>query len=390
MSTRPHLKAGKLTGIGFSKSKFWGLNMAEAPERANFQPNWASPPGETIRELLDRNNLSVGALADHLRMPLDAAHALIGGHIRIDQGTADKLSSCLGGSAKYWATRDAQYVNSLQRLRASLLTAQSPQSWLELFPLKDMVSLGWLDKSTTQSRPIEACLNFFGVDSLDSWNTRYSQGISAAFRTSSSLRETPGSTLAWLRKCELEAESISCKKWNRDSFINSLPDIRELTRTKSPDKFIPALQEICANSGVAVVVVRAPAGCRASGATRFLSSDKALLALSFRHLSDDHFWFTFFHEAGHLVLHEKGKIFLDGPSSDVSEEEREANTFSELTLLPDNLRAEFNQLRIDAREIVRFSRRARISPGIVVGQLQHHGRIPRHHFNGLKSRYMWA
>ena len=159
---------------------------------------------------------------------------------------------------------------------------------------------------------------------------------------------------------------------------------------KDPSDFLPALQQICSTSGVAAVIVRAPNGCRASGATRFVSSDKALLLLSFRYLSDDQFWFTFFHEAGHLLLHGAESIFLEGLDGDSSTQESEANEFAEKVLIPSEFKHALLTLTPDMRAIIRFAKKIGVSPGIVVGQLQHHGRVRRNHFNGLKRRFQWS
>src|SRR4029077_8388237 len=96
--------------------------------------------------------------------------------------------------------------------------------------------------------------------------------------------------------------------------------------------FIPRLRAICAEVGVAIVFLRAPAGCRAGGATRFPAATKAMIVLSFRYLSDDQFWFSFFHEIGHLLLHGDRSTFVDGDAADMTDKEKEANAFSESLL----------------------------------------------------------
>src|SRR6202041_81041 len=98
------------------------------------------------------------------------------------------------------------------------------------------------------------------------------------------------------------------------------------------NRFLHDLKESCAASGVAVAIVRAPNGCRASGAARVLSQEKALIQLSFRYLSDDQFWFTFFHEAGHLLLHGDRGFFVEGINTPTTREEQEANEFAARTL----------------------------------------------------------
>ena len=194
--------------------------------------------------------------------------------------------------------------------------------------------------------------------------------------------------MAWLRQGELQSLPIKCAPWDATHFREVLPELRSLSRRKDPSLFIPELRRRCAECGVAVVVVRAPTGCRASGATRFLSSDRALLLLSFRYLSDDHFWFTFFHEAGHLLLHGNRGLILEGIGAPTSEEE-EANDFAASALIPSPFQPELSTLRLELRAIASFARRVGVSPGIVIGQLQHQQRVARNHWNDLKVRFDW-
>jgi HTH-type transcriptional regulator / antitoxin HigA len=132
----------------------------------------------------------------------------------------------------------------------------------------------------------------------------------------------------------------------------------------------------CADRGVAVAVVKAPEGCRAS---RFLSPTRPLLLLSGRHMSDGHLWVTFFHEAGHLVLHGTDYLSVDEPADGgeaIAKEEREVNEFAADELVPPEHREAMLRLTSNKRAVIRFARAVGISRGLVVARLQHHGRIP--------------
>jgi Zn-dependent peptidase ImmA (M78 family) len=112
--------------------------------------------------------------------------------------------------------------------------------------------------------------------------------------------------------------------------------------------------------------------------------------LSFRYVSDDHFWFTFFHEAGHLLLHDTKTLFLEGGDLCSGKEEQEANDFaSNVLVAPEDQRA-MRALPVDGRAVMRFARQIGVSPGIVVGQLQHLGIFTRRQLNNLRVRYSWA
>lgn len=360
------------------------------PEENEFQPDWASPPGDTIADILEENGIPLGEFARRLGTTPENAQELLSGRAAITLRTARQLEAALGGSAIFWRSREDQYRNDLARLRAKTDPGQA-ERWLRELPVKDMLTFGWLAPCKGLVEQLRGCLQFFGVRDVPQWHQKYSNVLPlTAFRTSPSFAAQPGAVAAWLRRGEIEASSTKCGPWDPVGFRKELDAIRRLTREKQPGVFIPQLRERCARHGVAVAIVRAPKGCRASGATRFLTAQQALLMLSFRYLSDDHFWFTFFHEAAHLLLHSKSTVFLEGLGSVSGKEENEANDFAARVLIPPESQAALFAMNSTAHEIIRFARHLGVSPGIVVGQLQHLERIPRNHLNRLKRRFEWG
>lgn len=137
-------------------------------------------------------------------------------------------------------------------------------------------------------------------------------------------------------------------------------------------------------------------GMSLSGVTRWLSSDTALIQLSLRHKSDDHFWFTFFHEAGHVLQAKRRYDFIDSSEpEDVDpkrqEDEDNANEFARDFLISPHDYGEFcrqgNYNTIAVRE---FARAQGVAPGIVVGRLQRDGKILPSQLNGLKKQIKWG
>ena len=147
------------------------------------------------------------------------------------------------------------------------------------------------------------------------------------------------------------------------------------------------MQDYCREAGVAVVFVRELPGTHVSGATRWLSSDKAMIILSLRHKQNDHFWFSFFHEAGHILHHRKRDIFIDiEGASPYSHEEKEANDFASDFLIPKEKYENFIKTldKISKESVLKFANKIEIAPGIIVGRLQHEGKLPFTHLNKLK------
>lgn len=356
---------------------------------SGFQPDWASAPGQTVADLLKERGIPLQDFAAMLGQSSEAVEDLIAGRVAITRDLAKCFENTLGASAEFWMRRESQYRADLSRLQRSH-DREIDARWLSSMPVKDMVKLGWIPGATGPNC-IAELLSFFNVPNVSAWHDKYETLLdTATFKTSPSFKTDIFATAAWLRQGEILAESVACRPWSPTRFDESLSEIRLLTRKSNPAHFVPALQEICARSGVATIILRAPTGCRASGATRFTAPDKALLLLSFRHLSDDHFWFSFFHEAGHLLLHEAKTTFIEGDSRHRSVQEDEANEFAASRLIPVEYMERMCLLGADAREIIRFAKVVGVSPGIVVGQLQHLGLLKRHQFNSLKRRFTWA
>jgi HTH-type transcriptional regulator/antitoxin HigA len=356
---------------------------------SKFQPNWVSPPGETVLDILAERSITQEEFARSFGEPRMIVDAFLRGHLELTARHAKRLEAIFGTPHTFWLSREEQYRKDIARAKSSEDRAMSLQ-WLSELPLKDMVKLGWLKVAEDAKPTVNECLDFFGVRSIPEWRDEYQRQISlASFRTSNAFSQHPSALAAWLRKGELEGHAQICEEWDVRKFQDSFDELRKLTRKKDPSQFLPILRNICATSGVAVVVARAPNGCRASGAARFLSPKKALILLSFRHLSDDHFWFTFFHEVGHLVLHKQSEVFVDGLETESNIEEEEANQFSQQLLVPAKFLARLNSLQLAPIEVLRFAKEIGVSPGIVIGQIQNSGRVDHSRYNAFKQKYRW-
>jgi HTH-type transcriptional regulator/antitoxin HigA len=82
-----------------------------------FLPDWVSPPGDTMTDLMEKLNLTVADFAAHLDWPLEKTRALLRGEVRITLTLAHKLSELFGASAEFWVTRDEHYCADHLRLK---------------------------------------------------------------------------------------------------------------------------------------------------------------------------------------------------------------------------------------------------------------------------------
>lgn len=352
-----------------------------------FRPAWVSPPGDTIADLLEEQGWTAASLAERLGVTPKHVSELVRGRASVTPDTAGRLALVLGSTAEFWLTREAHYRAALQRKDAEVAHA-AEADWLAEIPLPWMIRQGWVERFASKGAQVMACLRWFGVASVDAWRTAYSAPL-AAWRASKRVAKKPGAVAAWLRRAETLAAEARCGPWDLAGFRGALGEARGLTREADPEVFIPRLQAACAAHGVAVVFVPAPPGCPISGATKWLTPDKALLALSLRYKADDHLWFSFFHEAGHLVHHGKKLLFIEGLDGMEPEAEAEADRFARDLLVPPAAARRLSTATSE-REVVELAGELGVAPGILVGRMQHEEWVPFTHFNGLKVRYRWV
>lgn len=356
---------------------------------SKFNHGSVSPPGDTISDVLMEKGISFSRFSDLLGGSEEFADSLLKGDVRINGELASRLSEVLGASPGFWLRREQLYIDYMDLLKTPVTDLE--ERWLADLPVSSMQRFGWIPKSRSRVENLISCLNFFDVPNVESWQDEYqSTPELAKFRTSQAFNPQLGAVAAWIKQCETEAEYIDCQSWSREKLVAAIPELRSLTLEADPAVFLPELQRICSACGVAVVVARTPTGCQASGATKFISSEKAVLMLSFRYLSDDHFWFTFFHEIGHLILHGEDDVFLENGGEYIDERESEANSFSQDVLIPAEFNKDLPGIKDNMRAILKFAKRLGISPGIVVGQLQYRGLIKPYHMQKLKVRYRWS
>ncbi|MBX9253794.1 HigA family addiction module antidote protein [Desmonostoc muscorum CCALA 125] len=355
-----------------------------------FTPDWVSPPGDAIAEFLQERDWTQAQLAERLGYTTKHVSLLINGKAPVNEETALKLERVLGSTAAFWLRYEAQY-------RAALASKQEENrlkewtSWLDQLPVKELMNQGVIPKCNliAKNKPslVKKLLHFFGVASPDEWRSYYA-GMEISFRRTREKQSDVGAISAWLRLGEIEAEKLECPKYSKPKFEKAVREIRTLT-VLQPEEFQPQMQHLCREAGVVLVLVPSIKGAHVSGVARWLNPHKALIQLSLYGKTNDRFWFNFFHEAAHILLHDKENIFLDEWDSGESlapEPEREADQWAREFLIPPKYERELGQLK-SKNDVVDFAEGIGIHPAIVVGRLQHDCIIPVSWMNGFKESF---
>lgn len=366
--------------------------LADREAEAPFAPDWVSPPGDTILDLLEERGWTQRQLADRLGYTPKHVNQLIKAKVPLTEDAAIRLQNVLGASVGFWLTREAQY-----RERVATQEAAERQvtmvPWLERFPIKEMMEIGVLPKRRVdaKSKPdlVGELLSFFGVASPDQWDSQYGC-MELAFRRSREDQADVAGISAWLRMGERMAEKLDGPAFDEQKFKAALAEIRTLT-CQPPEQFQPRMQRLLHDAGVAFVLVPALPRTHVSGVARWLHARRPLIQLSLYGKLNDRFWFSFFHEAAHILLHsgQKKSVFLDDPSkvASSSQEEREANAWARDCLIPPEAAAALVELPHTKAAVLGFARSIGVHPGIVVGRMQHDAFLDVRWLNELKDSY---
>jgi len=351
-----------------------------------FAPEWVSPPGETISDLLTERGWTQSDLAERTGFTRKHVNEVVQGKASVTSDTALRFEAVLGSTAGFWLRREANYREALERSRTRD-EDRTAAGWLRELPIPYLVKQGVIRRFRHRGDQVRECLRCFGVASVPAWRATY-EGPLADFRASPKVPKRAGAIAAWIRCAEIKAAKIECAPFDRKRFRAALSKVRHLTLQANPMEFVPRMRALFAASGVACVVVAPPPpGCPVSGAARWLSPDKAMIALSFRHRADDHLWFTVFHEAAHVLLHGKRLWHIDTDSTASSQSEDEANRFARELLMPGIGADELREASGSPTAIRRLASKLGIAPGIIVGRMQREEVLGWNHMNTLKIRY---
>jgi HTH-type transcriptional regulator / antitoxin HigA len=344
------------------------------------------PPGELLTETLEALTLSQSELARRMGRPVQAINEIARGTKEITPETAIQFERVLGVPSHIWLGLETEYQHTKARL-LDRKRLEEEARLAESFPCEALARLGWIPKTRDKAKRTEHLLSFFGVGSL-----RVVQDAEvAAYRLSRTREAQPEALAAWLRKGAVEAQSIATKPFSEERLRGLLSDIRRFT-VQAPSVFEPALKQGLASCGVALVLLPHLPKTHAHGAVRWLSPEKALLQLSLRGRWGDIFWFSLFHEIGHLLLHGRRDVFVEWEDGDEDSQEREADEFAANLLIPRHAFEGFLKAHpsVVGSAVVAFARSQGISPGIVVGRLQHEGVIRYSDLNGFRMKLDWA
>ena len=328
-------------------------------------------------------------MAERCGITLKTVSQIINGKASISPSIAIRLERAIGISASLWSNLNTDYELFIAREK-DYTSLDKEKQWVKKFPLQQLSNLGIVPRKKNLTENLSNLLSFFGVSTISAWNNFYLTP-NVAYRRSTAYKSQPESIATWLRVGELMSEPVECAPFNKKKFKAALSEIRKATN-EPVQIFQTIMIDHCRNSGVSLVFVPELPKMHVSGATKWLNSNKAMIILSLRHKMDDHFWFSFFHEAAHILLHGKTEIFIEeNNQTEKSEKEVEADLFaSNFLISKSNYKKLISLNRFSGQSISTFAQEVDLAPGIIVGRLQHDGLIPYSWLNKLKRKFAFS
>ena len=351
-----------------------------------YEPAEPVPPGETLAEWLGREEMTQAEFARRTSLTPKHINQVIKGGVGVSSEVALAFERVTSIPARYWTQLDANYQTAKQRaLEAEGLRARV--DLVDRFPMKELERKHCIEHKTSKVDKLRELLRFFAVADPDALETVWLRP--ALYRRSKAFEADEGALASWLRLAELHASKVKTKPFDATEARAAIDEMRALSALPGIDWLEP-LKKLCSSVGIALVVLKELPKCRVNGATRWLSTEKAMVVLSLRHRRNDIFWFTLLHELCHVLRHSKKETFVDTKGSGIAKElEDEADAFASRVLIPTQLAGRLRDLST-AADVEAFAKTVGIAPGIVVGRMQHDGLIPHSQWTPLIERYRFT
>lgn len=345
------------------------------------------PPGEYLAEVLVEYGMSQADLAQRMRRPPQMINEIIQGRKAITHETALQLAEVLKVPAEIWIGLETEYQLAKAR-QAEEADLEDEVGLLAEIPYAAMAKYGWVPQARRPREKVRHLRGFFGVATLVA--VPDVRAYECAFRRA----DAPASQYAlaaWLRQGEIEARGIDVAAFDKAALRAAIPALRVLTR-EAPEQFVSEIARVLASGGVAFVILPHLPKTYAHGAVFWLG-ERAVLQLSIRGSYADIFWFSLFHELGHLLRHGKRTI-LEGQDEEDDEYRRmegEADEFARHALIPAGAYAQFLRAgEFTAEGLGAFAEEQGVAVGIVVGRLQREGHLTYRQHHGLRERFKWV
>jgi HTH-type transcriptional regulator / antitoxin HigA len=361
--------------------------MASTHEREDFSPNWAVHPGEILEERLEVFGLTQAEFARRSGLTTKLVSEIISGKNPVSPVTARAIAPVVGLQPIVWLNLQSEW--SLFEARRNAALPASAESLFKRLPIAELKKRNILPDRAVGADLLDHVLKFLGVGTVAAYEGRC-HGLAVNYRHSAKLESSPDHVFAWLQCGEIRARRLELGSYDKEQFSAIVKGQLRMLTLEKPEQFWPQMEALCREAGVALVCEKPFSGTKLSGAARWLDEGNPIIQLSLRHKTNDHFWWTFFHECGHVLLHPDKNFVDDENAVDGVRAEAQADAFALEVLVGQDRLSAFAATRPKSEAaIMDFANRVGIHPGLIVGMLQFRKVVPWTHLNRLKERFEW-
>ena len=345
-------------------------------------------PGQYVEELIEDYNVTQKEFAERLGVSAKTISKLVNAEESISKETAHKLAKLSGVSMQTWLNLQNTYdVKVAEIVEQKELEEGREKEICEMIDFKYFKEEGYVpDKRYSLKEKIIELRKILGVASLEkfsSFNNQVSYRNTREFTTKSIVNSN-----IMLELASKKARDTTTTKLNRRKLERSLPALRKLTR-QDPAVFPQHLYDILLDCGVVLVGLPALPNANLNGATKKFGNGSALLLLTDRNKVSDIFWFSLFHEIGHILENDFSSD--DGNGELYRRSEERADQFAkDLLIRPEDYQAFVEKGNFDKSDILDFAEAIDIHPSIVLGRLQNEGILSFDRYRELKENYYFV
>ncbi len=341
-----------------------------------YEPEYAVHPGETLREKLNEIVMTPKEFAVRTGKPVKTISEILNGKSSITHEMAVLFEKVLKIPAGFWIKKQANYNEFIAREKQKEELKKS-KDWAKEFPYIQMAKIGLVKTTRKPEEKVEELLKFFNVSKPSAWEDIYlNQKTPVFFRISLKHNKNPYALSVLLRIGEIKANEITAPDFNKTKLKNLLPELKEIMANK-PDDYLINIKEKCLTAGVKVIYTPNLPGTVIHGTVRWINNTP-VIQMTDRLKRYDIFWFSLFHEIGHILLHgNKKNIFLEEikNAEDKDDKEKEADEFaSQLLLKDDEYEVIINQIKAshDILKTIQFyAKEFGTHKDIIIGRILH-------------------
>lgn len=334
------------------------------------RPAEVFPPGDFIREEMEERGWTQQDLAEILGKPLPTVNQILKGKKAIVVETAKRLGAAFGTSAQFWMNLETSFRLNAEPESPEVTGVRTRAKLYEAAPIREMEKRGWIKRKTNHAERDEELRRFYGIESLDRLPS-----ITAAARASvrGEYASMTAAQWAWCVRAQQIARAVHAKPFRRARLDTLVAELHALTESPEEIRRVPG---ILAEAGIRLVIIEHLSKTKMDGAALGFGK-MPVIAISLRFGRLDHFWFTLLHELAHIYNKDGVRVdvglFEPGAVDCVDRIEERANNQAAAWLINPK-RLESFILRTtplySTERIINFSRRMKVHPSIVAGQLK--------------------